>query len=147
MIIGKKAKKALYGDLLMILLFVAVIIVSLFRYFGNYSTTIKVVFMGITILGFYYLIKEIIILVNYLILPKDLIIDNGETLKIYSKKNYVEIKKADILSIDKGAFYSKKFLFYNGTIVFKLENEVFPVNMVDNVEDVINTLSNEATSS
>ena len=141
-VISQKAKKAIWGDLLIILLLMALIGVCIWRLFGKHSYVIMIVIIGILCVAVYWLVREIIILITNLKRPKDLLFIDEETLdlKFYYKKDYMVLKNDEINAILPGSFLSSSWMFYAQSIVIRTENKSFAVNQIESTEKALDIL-------
>ena len=141
-VISQKAKKAIWGDLLIILLLMALIGACVWRLFGKHSYVIIIVIIGILCVSAYWLVREIIILITNLKRPKDLLMidENTLDLKFYYKKDYMVLKNEEINAILPGSFLSSSWMFYAQSIVIRTENKSFAVNQIESTEKALDIL-------
>lgn len=142
-IIAEKETKASFGTLIMLFLLALLILITVFRIatWENYNITIKVILIGLLILGIFYFVKELIELIKNLKTPKELIVLKDSQLLIYVNQKLTNININDIKMIEKGTLYNKNFLFYQATIVIRTQEKSYPVRQVKNLEEVLKSLN------
>lgn len=136
--IATKTKKALVSIIITMILLNLLIAICLFRLFKtDLEIMIKVLLIGLTVMGLFFLIKEIINLVNYLKAPLVLIKQQENRLIINDSD---EILIEDLLSIEKGANNSK-VLFYQADLIITTTSKQYIITNIDDVDQVYERLN------
>ncbi len=136
--IATKTKKALVSIIITMILLNLLIAICLFRLFKtDLEIMIKVLLIGLTVMGLFFLIKEIINLVNYLKAPLVLIKQQENRLIINDSD---EILIEDLLSIEKGANNSK-LLFYQADLIITTTSKQYIITNIDDVDQVYERLN------
>ncbi len=135
--IATKDKKALTAIVITMLLIILLIAVCLFRLIKNdFEIMIDALLIGLSLIGIFFLVKEIIILIKYLKAPNVLIKYENNILIINEKE---EILINDLVSIEKGANNSK-LLFYQADLIINTKSKKYLISNVFEIDRVYEDL-------
>ena len=144
-ILAYKEKRAYIGPLVMILLILLLIAAASYRLITSldkYGPTLIIVLSGLTFVGLYYLIMEIITLIKFLKFPKILIEASPNELLVYTKKGKETINLEKISKVEKGLNQNYKLLFYRADLIIRCNNQMYKIEYVKDIDMVIEEINN-----
>lgn len=133
----RKENKATIGSIILLLLIMSLIGVCIYRIttFKKYNVSVKIILIGLVIVGIYFFFITLKDLINNIKLPKVLIYKIKEGFKVYvGNKRFEVIKFDDVEKIDVGTYLNEFILFYQASLVIRCKNRIYSVKQVKDVK-------------
>lgn len=140
----QKHKQILLGSIIILVIILSLIGLVIYRLstYKLYGKLSIAIFIGVLVMGVFFFIKETINLIKLIRIPSVLIEYSSNYVKAYIDKKYIEIDTSSIERIDKGVIYSNSLLFYQASIVFRVNGQSLVCFYVDKLDESYNDLIN-----
>ena len=139
-IIGIKTNKGLIGTIITIITLLCFIVICVLRWFSSeLELLIKIMLVGLAGFGIFYLIKELINLIDIISKPKELLIIENDSLIINHKKENTIIKIEDIIEITSKE--NNKILFYQSDLIINTKDLKYIITNLKNLKEILDSLN------
>lgn len=142
-VVAIKEKKAILGNVCMMLLTLFLCILCILRAISSkYRIYTRIIIGALALCAFYYFIKEIILLIKSIQLPKEQIFIENDNIIFYDKKQYTKKALHEIEKVEISSLKNDSFLFYQASIILRTSNKSYVISQIKNVEKVKEELEN-----
>lgn len=139
-IIGIKTNKGLIGTLITIITLLCFIVICILRIINSeLELLIKIMLGCLAGFGIFYLIKELINLIDIISKPKELLIIENDSLIINHKKEKTIIKIEDIVEIIPKE--NNKILFYQSDLIINTKDSKYIITNLKNLKEILDSLN------